>query len=56
MDNVTQDKFRVERLKKLDKLRELGVDPYGGRFDGVESMAGVRARAKPLEIEAGAIL
>ena len=53
---MTQDKFRAERIKKLDKLRELGVDPYGGRFEGVEPMSGVRARAEPLDIEAGVIL
>jgi len=50
---VSEDKFTEERLKKLAKLRELGVDPYGGRFDDVESVTGVRGRGEALDIDPG---
>ncbi|MCP4589170.1 MAG: lysine--tRNA ligase [bacterium] len=53
---VAEDKFKTERLKKLEKLRELGVDPYGGRFDDVEAVPLVRARAEGLDIDTGVIL
>ena len=32
------DRFEQERLAKLQQLREAGVDPYGGRFDGTQSI------------------
>ncbi len=50
------DRFMVERIKKAEKLRELGVDPYGGRYEGVEPIVAVRARGDGLGIEAGQIL
>ncbi len=34
---------REERLKKLDVLRGLGVDPYGARFDGRKEIGSVVA-------------
>ena len=34
---------REERLKKLDVLRGLGVDPYGARFDGRQEIGSVVA-------------
>ncbi len=47
-DELTQDsgiaKLRQQRFEKLSRVREMGVDPYGGRFDGVEPAADVRAR------------
>ncbi len=42
------DSYRAERLEKLTKLRELGVDPFGRRYADVESAASVRARAEKL--------
>lgn len=42
-----------DRIAKRDALRELGVDPYGQRFDGVETMASVRARGEALGLDAG---
>ena len=45
--NPTADDLSIyerERREKRDKLRELGVDPYGGRTEGVQSMAAVRAQ------------
>ena len=50
-----QDRLKAERIKKLEKLRELGVDPYGGRFAGAEPIADARAHGESLRIEAGEI-
>ena len=38
-----EDQYELERMKKLDALRELGVDPYGQRVDGVQPIAPVVA-------------
>ena len=32
------------RVQKLSRLRQLGADPYGGRFDGSESTESIRER------------
>ena len=53
---MAEDKFKVERLKKLEQLRAAGVDPYGARFDHVEPVAAVRARAETLDIGPGVIV
>ncbi|MHC4234818.1 MAG: lysine--tRNA ligase [Planctomycetota bacterium] len=50
------DRLRAERIRKQEKLRELGVGPYGGRYERVEPIADVRARGEALGIEAGQIL
>ncbi len=44
---------RQERIAKLDQLRTLGVDPYGGRFDGATSNADLRAAGERLDLEPG---
>ena len=49
----TEDKLKEGRRNKLDKLLELGVDPYGGRFENVEPVAEVRARAEALNLPDG---
>jgi len=36
-------KFEEVRGQKLSRLRQLGVEPYGGRYDGAESSAKVTA-------------
>ena len=36
-----EDRFEQERRKKLEQLRERGVDPYGQRFEGTERIATV---------------
>ena len=51
-----ENEFRAERLGKAEKLRELGVDPFGGRFADVTSTAAVRERAATLPLEAGVVL
>jgi lysyl-tRNA synthetase class 2 len=37
------------RRDKLDKLRELGIDPWGKRFDGVVPIAAVRATGETID-------
>ena len=34
----------ADRLKKIDALREAGIDPFGGRFLPTEPIAAIRAR------------
>jgi lysyl-tRNA synthetase class 2 len=36
-------KFEQQRREKRQKIRDLGFDPYGGRFDGVAPAARVKA-------------
>ena len=38
------EKVQEDRLKKLNAVRELGLDPYGGRYDSAEAIAGVLGR------------
>ena len=40
--NVSE--YEQARLEKLEKLRELEIDPYGSRFDGAESLASIAAK------------
>jgi lysyl-tRNA synthetase, class II len=40
------DRLEQQRQDKAAKLRELGVDPYGGRFEGAESAISIKARFK----------
>lgn len=42
-----------DRLGKLERMRELGIDPYGGRFAGVLSNLEVRHKAERLNLEPG---
>ncbi len=50
-----EEELRQERITKVEKLREMGVDPHGGRFDDVESTGSIRERAKSLNIDTGEI-
>ncbi len=36
-DNQTRDKFEQNRQNKLNKLVEMGIDPYGGKYENAES-------------------
>jgi lysyl-tRNA synthetase class 2 len=47
---------RADRFAKLEKLRLLGIDPYGGRFPGVSTNQRIRATAEMLDVSAGQIL
>ncbi|MHC4715629.1 MAG: lysine--tRNA ligase [Planctomycetota bacterium] len=40
------EKVHQDRLAKLARIRELGVDPYGGRYDSAEPIADILARFK----------
>ena len=39
--------YEIERRQKLQKLRELGVDPYGGRSEGVLPLHAIKSSFKP---------
>jgi lysyl-tRNA synthetase class 2 len=39
--------YEKERRDKLQKLRELGVDPFGGRVDGITPLASIKESYKP---------
>ena len=41
------NEYEQARRDKLDKLRKLGVEPYGGRFPGTESLAVIGAKYDP---------
>jgi lysyl-tRNA synthetase class 2 len=38
----TQDNFEASRTEKLHRIEELGLDPWGGRFDGHKPIAEIR--------------
>jgi len=42
-----------ERRAKLARLREMGIDPYGARYEGLSSAAALRARAEALGVGPG---
>src|SRR5439155_25112713 len=39
--------YEKERREKLQKLRDLGVDPFGGRTAGITPLAQIKAMYKP---------
>ncbi len=46
----------ADRQAKLEKIRALGVDPYGQRFTGVTPNAAIRAAGETADIDTGQIL
>jgi lysyl-tRNA synthetase class 2 len=38
--------FEQQRREKLSRIRELGIDPYGGRYEGAEPTADIKRRFK----------
>ena len=38
------EKVQADRLDKLERIRQLGIDPYGGRYDTAEAIADILAR------------
>ncbi len=38
------EKVQADRLAKLEQIKALGIDPYGGRYDTNESAASIRGR------------
>jgi len=47
------DHLQQQRINKLDALRELGVDPYGGRFEDVTAVGTIREAEVSLGISPG---
>ena len=45
----TRESLEKSRRDKLDKLRTLGLDPWGHRYDGVAAIADVRAQGATLD-------
>jgi len=45
----------ADRRAKLARLRELGVDPWGGRFVGISRHADIRAAAEKLNLDPGQV-
>jgi len=43
----------ADRKAKMERIAELGVDPYGGRFENVEALADVRAKGEALNLAEG---
>jgi lysyl-tRNA synthetase class 2 len=39
-------KFERQRQEKLEQLRGMGIDPYGGRYEGAEPASDVKGRFK----------
>jgi lysyl-tRNA synthetase class 2 len=40
------NKFERQRKEKLARIKELGIDPYGGRYEGVECACDIKSRFK----------
>ncbi len=51
----TEEQLKDERRGKAGKMRDLGIDPYGGRYENILSTAAVRERADGLDLTAGDI-
>ncbi len=43
---ITADKFEQARQEKLAAIKQMGIDPYGGRYEGAEPAADVKSRFK----------
>ncbi len=51
-----QDRFERQRQEKLSRIRELGIEPYGGRYDGAELAEDIKGRPCLREAEKGGII
>ncbi|MHC4570991.1 MAG: lysine--tRNA ligase [Planctomycetota bacterium] len=40
------NQFERQRQEKLDRIRELGIEPYGNRYDGTEAAENIKRRFK----------
>ena len=41
-----QDRFERQRQEKLSRIKQLGIDPYGGRYEGAERACDIKSRFK----------
>jgi lysyl-tRNA synthetase class 2 len=51
-----RDRFERQRQEKLDRIKELGIEPYGDRYDGTESAQSIKSRPCLRELENGNIV
>ena len=51
-----QGRLERQRQEKLSRIKELGIDPYGGRYDGAELAEDIRNRPCMREAENGDIV
>jgi lysyl-tRNA synthetase class 2 len=51
-----QDRFERQRQEKLDRIKELGIEPYGGRYEGAELAEDIKRRPCLREVENGGII
>jgi lysyl-tRNA synthetase class 2 len=47
------DKFEADRREKLHRIEQLGLDPWGGRFDGHQAIQSIRALPVPADAASG---
>src|SRR5437868_12858654 len=47
MQETSVNPYEQERRQKLQKLRELGVDPFGQRTEGIQPLAQIKSSYKP---------
>ncbi len=40
------DRFEQQRHQKLSRIKELGIDPYGGRYEGAEPAEDIKCKFK----------
>jgi lysyl-tRNA synthetase, class II len=41
------NKFEKQRQEKLSRIIQMGIDPYGGRYNGAEAAEQIKSRFKP---------
>jgi lysyl-tRNA synthetase class 2 len=51
-----QDRFERQRQEKLGRIKELGIEPYGGRYEGAELAEDIKQRPCLREVESGGII
>ena len=44
MEQQNVSKLQQQRQEKLNKIADMGIDPYGGKFEGAEPTADIKAR------------
>jgi lysyl-tRNA synthetase class 2 len=46
MNTQSTSRFERQRQEKLSLIKQLGIDPYGGRYEGAEQAADIKSRFK----------
>jgi len=46
VNSEEKSKFEQQRGEKLSAMRQLGIDPYGGRYEGAESAEDIKGKFK----------